>query len=189
MRKLLALIALTAMVAACGDGGAATTTTEGATTTSGPTTTLPTATTSPPAGSTTMAAEGVHLADSSLGQILVDPDGLTLYLFTVDSGGESSCYDTCADNWPAVPADTAVSSSLDSSVFVFGATERTDGSSQLTLNDQPLYYFAGDSAPGDTNGQGLNEVWYVIGANGEMITEAATSRAATTTTAMDGYGY
>ena len=189
MRKLLALVALTAMVAACGDGGgAATTTTGGATTTSGPTTTVPGSTTAPPAGSSSMASEGVHLADSGLGQILVDPDGLTLYLFTVDTGGESACYDSCADNWPAVPGDTAVASSLDSSMFTFGTTERTDGSSQLTLNDQPLYYFAGDSAPGDTNGQGLNDVWYVVDANGQMITEAATSQG-TTTTAMDDYDY
>lgn len=189
MRRLTTLVAVTVLVAACGDGGGATTTTAAAvTTTAGPagtTTTGPGATSSTGAGGEEMG-EGVHLADSSLGQILVDAEGMTLYVFTVDNGGESQCYDSCAQNWPAVPGDTTAAG-LDASAFEFGTTERTDGTTQLTVNGQPLYYFAGDSAPGDVNGQGLNDVWYVVGADGEMV--AGEPPAESQSTLPDDYGY
>ncbi len=115
--------------------------------------------------------DGIHTAESDVGTILVDPDGFTLYVFTVDTGGESACYDDCAAAWPAVPADTPISTDLDQSMF--GSTERTDGTEQLTIAGMPLYTFAQDTAPGDTNGQGVNDVWFVVDASGNMIEASA----------------
>jgi predicted lipoprotein with Yx(FWY)xxD motif len=110
---------------------------------------------------------GVSVASSDLGDILVDPEGFTLYVFTNDTDGVSTCYEGCASTWPAVPADTPIGSGLDSGMF--GSADRTDGSPQLTVNGQPLYRYAPDTAPGDTNGQGVGGVWFAVGADGEMI--------------------
>jgi predicted lipoprotein with Yx(FWY)xxD motif len=110
----------------------------------------------------------VELADSSLGMILVDTEGRTLYGFSPDSDGMPTCYDTCATNWPPFIGedDAVVGDGLNQALLT--PVERTDGATQLSYG-WPLYYFANDSAPGDTNGQGVGDVWYVIGADGEFI--------------------
>lgn len=126
-------------------------------------------------GSTTTTAteemSGVHVADSEHGEILVGPEGLTLYVFTADTDGTSTCYDACAELWPPVPADVAIGSDLDQSMF--GTTAREDGSEQLTVNGMPLYWYTPDTAPGDTTGQGFNDVWFVVDPGGEMVGSAA----------------
>ena len=120
---------------------------------------------------TTTAAEemveGVRGAETDLGTILVDAEGFTLYVFTNDTGGASTCNEGCIDNWPAVPADTPIGSDLDASLF--GTTTRDDGSEQLNVNGQPLYRYTPDAAPGDINGQGVGGVWFVIGTDGNLI--------------------
>ncbi|HLF42907.1 MAG TPA: hypothetical protein VJA46_05175 [Acidimicrobiia bacterium] len=159
------------LVAACGDDAGDGTTTAPAD--DGATTTAPAdgATTAPSDdGATTTApsdAAGVSTASTDLGTILVDPAGMTVYAFLNDTDGESTCYDDCAANWPAVPADAAISSDLDASMF--GSTTRTDGTEQLTVGGQPLYNYAPDQAPGDTTGQGIGDVWFVVGADGAVI--------------------
>lgn len=125
-------------------------------------------------GSTTMAAEdmsGVHVSETDLGEILVGPDGLTLYIFTADSDGTSTCYDACADLWPPVPGDVEISSALDQSMF--STTARDDGSEQLTVNGMPLYWYTPDQSPGDTMGQAFNDVWFVVDPTGAMMESAA----------------
>ena len=109
----------------------------------------------------------VTVASSDLGDILTDGDGNTLYLFTPDAQGESVCYDQCEDAWPPLVGDVTAGDGVDGSLL--GATERTDGSVQVTYNGWPLYYFAADNAPGDINGQGVNDVWYVLDADGDGI--------------------
>lgn len=106
------------------------------------------------------------LADSSVGTVLVDSQGMSLYLFSPDNQGESTCYDACADNWPAlvVDGDITVGEGLDASLV--GTVTRTDGSTQVTYGGWPLYYFARDSKPGDTNGQGVSDVWFLLNADG-----------------------
>lgn len=171
IRPLVFTIVLALVLAACGsDDGTSSTTTGGDTGTTG----APTATTSPDEGSeTTTAAEmsGIHATDTDLGSILVDTDGFTLYVFTNDTDGTSTCNDACADLWPPIPADTAIGSDLDSAMF--GTTTRADGSEQLTVNGMPLYLYTPDTQPGDTNGQGLNGVWFVVDGSGSMIEAAA----------------
>ena len=115
------------------------------------------------------SAADVMLAESDLGTILVDGAGLTLYLFTNDSPGVSACSGGCAENWPGfgVDAEPVVGEGLDAADFT--TITGTDGSPQLAFHDHPLYYFAGDSAPGDTNGQNVGTVWFVIDADGNAV--------------------
>lgn len=192
-RTLGILLVGLAVLAACGtdDGGASTTVAEPeVTTTADSGQDQPATTTSAPAedgaATTAVAADGIRAADSELGSILVDPNGLTLYVFTQDSGGESACYDQCAQTWPPVAADTPISSELDQAMF--DSIECTDGTSQLTVNGMPLYLFASDTAPGDVNGQGVNDVWFVVDAEGNMLDASAAAPAGDEDVAFD-YDY
>lgn len=170
-RHTIAALVIAIVAAACGDGGSSGTTSadEPTATTAGSTAT--TASEEPATTSGEEMTDGVHVAESDLGPILVNPDGLTLYVFTPDTEGVSTCYDDCAASWPAVPGDTSIGSDLDAAMF--GTAPRDDGSEQLTVNGMPLYLFAGDAAPGDTNGQGLNDVWFVVDGSGSMIEASA----------------
>ena len=90
----------------------------------------------------------MRLAESDLGSILVDADGMTLYLFEADTDGSSTCYDDCAASWPAL-IDDAPSAGAGVDESLLGTTERDDGEVQVTYGGQPLYSFASDQAPGD----------------------------------------
>ena len=113
----------------------------------------------------------IEAEDSALGTILTDSEGNTLYVFLNDAGGESACYDECEANWPPLLArgEVEVDEELDASLL--GTTERQDGKAQVTFGGMPLYYFAGDERPGDTNGQGIGDVWFVVGPDGQPIEE------------------
>jgi predicted lipoprotein with Yx(FWY)xxD motif len=173
MRRLGTLGVILAMVAAActsSDADESATTNPPATAAPSTTTTEAPTTTTTEASTTTepeAAAGLVALADSSLGSILVDGDGNVLYLFTPDEQGESVCYDECAGFWPPLVGEFAAGDGVDAALM--GSVARTDGSEQVTYNGWPLYYFANDAAPGDTNGQGVNEVWYVLDAAGDGI--------------------
>ena len=179
MRTLGWLVLGLLVVAACGSEGGDDTTTVATdepevTTTADQGEEEPATTTTEAMDTTTSAAEamdGIHTAESDLGTILVDPDGFTLYVFTADSEGESACYDDCAQAWPPVTADTPIGSDLDASSF--GSIERTDDIEQLTINGMPLYRYSPDENPGDTMGQGVNDVWFVVDADGNMIEAGA----------------
>jgi predicted lipoprotein with Yx(FWY)xxD motif len=172
-RTLTLLTAALLVIAACGEEGTSETTVAdtGDTTTSAAveeeTTTTAAAAEETTTPATEPAAEGVSTAETDLGSILVDAEGFTLYIFTNDTEGVSTCYDDCAANWPAVPGDTAIGADLDASLFATAA--RDDGTEQMTVNGMPLYRFTPDEAPGDVNGQGVGGVWFVVGADGNMI--------------------
>ena len=107
----------------------------------------------------------------NLGTIVVDGDGLTLYVFLRDEAGKSNCSGGCAQAWPPlVPsqvhlelAGEGVNSEL------VGTMQRQDGTSQVTYNGRPLYNFSGDQQPGDANGQSSGRVWFVVSQAGEPI--------------------
>lgn len=175
-RSTLALLtAALLVIAACGtdaeEGTSETTVADTGDTTTSAAVEEETTTTAPAAEETTTSAaeqvDGVHTAETDLGAILVDAEGFSLYIFTNDTGGTSSCNEGCIENWPAVPGDTAISPDLDASLF--GTTTRDDGSAQLTVNGMPLYRYVPDAAPGDVNGQAVGGVWFVVGADGTMI--------------------
>jgi predicted lipoprotein with Yx(FWY)xxD motif len=112
----------------------------------------------------------VTVADSDVGQILVDGEGRALYRFLSDSAGTSTCFDDCEANWPILSADGQPQAGEGLDGATLGTIEREDGSTQVTINGWPLYYFAGDQAPGDTNGQGVGDVWYLVAPDGSTIT-------------------
>lgn len=129
-----------------------------------PTTTKPAATPAPAPA----AAASVKLADSSLGKIMVDAEGRTLYGFTKDSNGAPTCTEACAKAWPA--------SSVNGQPVAgpgIGATLKSAaspaGGSMIVAGKWPLYRFAGDAAPGDINGQGSDGVWFAVAADGTLI--------------------
>ena len=107
--------------------------------------------------------------NADLGQILTDAGGYTVYLFSNDEqgAGTSACEGDCLAAWPAVGEITSPSGALDADLV--GSIERSDGSIQATYNGFPLYRFANDEAPGDTNGQGVNDIWWVLDADGNAI--------------------
>ncbi|WP_395242645.1 hypothetical protein ACGGZK_10670 [Agromyces sp. MMS24-K17] len=118
-----------------------------------------------------VAVTSLTTADSDLGTIVVDGDGMTVYQFDNDTQGTdtSACTGQCLDNWPPVYAGDELPS-LDGVTGELGEIDTPDGESQLTLNGWPLYYFAGDQAAGDVNGQGVSDVWWVLSPAGEPIT-------------------
>jgi predicted lipoprotein with Yx(FWY)xxD motif len=131
-------------------------------------------TTTAPADTTTTAApeptEGatIALASTGLGEVLVDAEGFTLYLFTNDTGGTSTCSGGCAETWPAVISDSpSGGDGIDGGLI--GTAARDDGSTQVTYNGHPLYRFTPDEAPGDTNGQGVGGVWFAVDATGNAV--------------------
>ena len=120
------------------------------------------------ASAMTGAAATVNLGkNSKYSSFLVDGKGMTLYLFTKDSPGTSACYDKCATAWPPLltTGKPVAGSGVDSSKF--GTTTRTDGTTQVTYNGWPLYYYAKDQQPGDTAGDGVGSVWYLITPSGD----------------------
>jgi predicted lipoprotein with Yx(FWY)xxD motif len=124
---------------------------------------VPQPTPSPTATPTTQPADTIKTADTALGKILVDAQGKTLYYFANDipASGASSCYGQCAVVWPIFSTDAIkVSSPLDPADF--GSITRTDGSKQTTYYGWPLYYYQGDTKAGDTNGENVLKVWFVV---------------------------
>ena len=103
----------------------------------------------------------VKFVNSSLGQIMVDGRGYTLYTFTADSPGNSTCYGTCEKNWPPLLVDDtiAIPSGMSGTM---GAILRADNTTQVTYNGWPLYYYAGDNQPGDMNGDKAAGKWFVV---------------------------
>jgi predicted lipoprotein with Yx(FWY)xxD motif len=101
--------------------------------------------------------------DATLGEYLVASNGMTLYLYTKDEDGVSNCTDTCAENWP--PYTVAGNEDLEGGEGVtgeIGALRREDASIQLTYNGAPIYFWKDDARPGDTTGNNVNDVWYVV---------------------------
>lgn len=96
-----------------------------------------------------------------IGSYLADNKGMTLYYFKKDSPGKSACTGACLEKWPIFYAEK-ISAPKGVAAKDFGTITREDGKKQTTYKGWPLYYFFQDKNPGDTKGQGVNNVWYVI---------------------------
>ncbi len=148
---LAALLAASAVtLAAC--GGAASGTTAGGT-----------------GGTTPAPGPGLHVATTSLGKVLVDADGNTVYLLTADSRGTSTCGSDCLSLWPAVsPGHTKLAVPV-------GSTKTPAGTATATVAGQPVYTFANDHGPGQVNGEGIQAfggTWYAVSPSGTAVTGA-----------------
>lgn len=110
----------------------------------------------------------VDTAETDLGTILVDGEGMTLYLFTQDSPNTSVCTDDCLAAWPILEGEPTAGDGVDDSLL--SSFERADGTVQATYDGWPLYYYAQDRAPGDVTGQAVNDVWWVLDAEGAAVT-------------------
>lgn len=110
------------------------------------------------------------VTETDLGEIVVDAEGMVVYYFTNDEAdsGVSACEGGCLEAWPPVLSDSETPEA-EGVTGELGTIETPDGELQVTINGMPIYYFAEDEEPGDTNGQGVNEVWYVVGPDGTMI--------------------
>jgi predicted lipoprotein with Yx(FWY)xxD motif len=128
------------------------------------------------AGGSETPAKGVALAtaDSSFGKIVVDGEGRTLYLFLADNGTTTACTGGCTSLWPALVAPATAGTGVTGTV---GDATQADGTKQVTLNGHLLYYYGGDTNPGDTMGQGIGGKWYVVNGAGEPVKAAASSGA------------
>jgi len=139
---------------------------------------IPTATTAPvpttaPMASPTVAAlqeAVINVAkDPKLGQILVDGKGMTLYMFTKDEADKSNCNADCLATWPPLltQGKPMLGTGVDASLV--GSAKLADGSMIVTYNHMPLYYWVKDMKPGDTTGQGVGSVWYVVSPDGKKV--------------------
>ena len=161
----LPLAAVAILATAC-SSASSTSAASGATTTGPtPTTTTSAAPASTASGSTASGSTLVlKTATGSAGIWLTDSAGRTLYLYTRDKGSTSECYGACAKAWPPLTTTGAVTITGKYTVPKdLGVTTRTDGTKQVTYGGHPLYYYSGDTAPGQTKGQGVGGVWFLIG--------------------------
>jgi predicted lipoprotein with Yx(FWY)xxD motif len=173
----LGAVAVLALAAACGSGGGSNSSAAGS-----------------PGGGTVHqgpTSGGVSTVSTSLGTILTDSNGMTLYGFAADSQGTSNCDAQCLQYWPPVsPGSTSKAPTNVSATL--GQITGTDGSPQLTVNGWPMYTYSGDSAPGDTAGQGLNlsgGEWWVVGTDGTWIKSDADGSSSDGSTSGGSSGY
>lgn len=160
--RRLSAVVLTATLAmgmaACGDDDDPTTTSAGQT---GGTT----ATTAAPATTAPAAKPTVKTASTSLGTVLVDGDGKTLYTWDRDTGPASTCTGNCAATWPPLVLASGVTTPVAGpGVSLLTTAPRPDDATKLQVNwdGKPLYYYAADTAPGDVKGDGVGGTWHVV---------------------------
>jgi predicted lipoprotein with Yx(FWY)xxD motif len=170
MKKQLGLglsaVALAAVLTGCG-GGAGTTT---PTTAESPTSASAPASSPVPAGTAELKT-----AESAAGRIVVDAKGMSVYFFTKDvkDSGTSACTGQCIAAWPPVLTDSEAPK-VDGVTGTVGTIPTPQGKKQVTVNGLPVYYYVKDKAAGDITGQGVNDVWYLVSPEGEMVKTAAT---------------
>jgi predicted lipoprotein with Yx(FWY)xxD motif len=135
----------------------------------------PAASSAPSAAAASHGGDVLRVGSTGVGQILVDAAGKAVYVFAIDKPGHSVCTATCLQYWPIVTAPSPLPSTLPGVTAKLGVLKRPDGAAQLTVNDYPVYTFAGDSGPGTTKGQGKNlsgGLWWVIAPDGKWITSS-----------------
>jgi predicted lipoprotein with Yx(FWY)xxD motif len=177
---LLGLVVFALVVAGCG-GGSSSSSTSTASETSAAS-----------GGGTVSAAE-----ISGLGTVLVNSEGMTVYMFAKDQGTTSSCYGACEQGWPPVLAEGKPTAGEGAMSSQLGTTERKDGTTQVTYAGHPLYTFVEDKAPGEATGNestAFGGKWSVMDEAGEAV--AGTSgeieeapEGETSESSSGGYGY
>ena len=179
-RPLVALVALAAvgvLAAGCGSNGSGSS--------SGGMGGYGSSGTTPASGGQSGVAT-VSAASTSLGMILVDGSGRTLYLFEKDQPNQSACAGACAAAWPVDQSSGTPTAGSGATASMLGTIKRSDNTTQVTYNKHPLYYFQGDSGTGQHNGQGVDAFgakWYAVTPAGGAVSGAAAA------TPANGGGY
>jgi predicted lipoprotein with Yx(FWY)xxD motif len=154
-----ALAALVALAAGCGGGGA-------------------TAATSAPPKTSSGQAATVGVVKTGLGQVLVNSQGRTLYLFKADQGTKSACTGACAVAWPPLQVQGKPTVGSEVNASLVGTSKRPEGTTQVTYNGHPLYLFAQDTKAGETNGQGVSAFgasWFALNSSGNQVSGTSSS--------------
>lgn len=136
----------------------------------------PSVSASEPSAPTSGSGAVISTADGADGTYLVGPSGRAVYLWVADTSSASTCSGACAAAWPPVTTDGAPTASGSAVAAELGTTARDDGTEQVTYHGHPLYYYAGDSAAGQTNGQGsggFGAPWWLVAPAGTAITADA----------------
>jgi len=135
----------------------------------------------PAGGSAAAAAAGSGLVittkSGSAGAFLTDGSGRAVYLWMKDGKDSSACSGACAGAWPPVTTTGAVTASGGVNNAVLSTITRSGGAKQVVYDGHPLYYFSGDSGPGQVNGQGsdgFGAQWWLVDPAGTSITAAVT---------------
>ncbi len=116
----------------------------------------------------------ISLRPTKLGRIVVDAGGRTLYLFRSDTKGRSTCYGGCARVWPAaLVSGTPLAGAGLIARKLTTAARRGTRLRQLVYNNHPLYRVDADTKPGDTEGQGVFNSWFAVGADGRQVGRAS----------------
>jgi predicted lipoprotein with Yx(FWY)xxD motif len=132
----------------------------------------PSTTSKSSAPAATSSAASVSAKSSSLGTFLVNAKGQTLYLWDADHGSRSTCDGECATDWPPLTTKGAPKAGAGVKASLLGMTKRADGTQEVTYAGHPLYTFVGDTAPGQTTGQGsaaFGAPWWVVTPAGKAI--------------------
>jgi predicted lipoprotein with Yx(FWY)xxD motif len=134
-------------------------------------------------------SDTVSIAMTKLGDTLVDSKGMTLYIFKSDAKGKSNCNAGCDSTWPPLKVTGAVKVGTGLDAEDFKTITRADGTKQVTDYGFPVYTYSGDTKAGDTNGDGIGNLWYAVGKEGKAAPKSvlASSSSETTTTTKPGY--
>ena len=129
----------------------------------------------------------VKIVNSRFGQILADAGGRTLYAFTKDvkGSGRSNCTGQCIATWPALTAAGTPLAGAGVQAAMLGTIQRDYGTAQVTYGDWPLYFYGGDTQAGQTTGQNVNGIWFVVSAQGKLV-KAASSGAGSSGASSNG---
>ena len=167
-----AILALALLLGACAPSAPATQATQPPAATSEPTLEATDAPATDAPSVPVTGAATVNVAEvGTFGQALVDAAGRSLYLFTNDTqnSGTSSCTGECLVKWPPLFTDGEPVAGEGVDTSMLGTITLADGTTQVTYNGWPLYYYIDDAAAGDANGQGVGGVWFLVTPAGEMI--------------------
>ena len=190
-----ALLAVIGALVIAGCGGGSSSSSSSAESSGGETTGSESATTSSESGGASGSGTIASAEVGGVGTVLVDSEGMTVYLFTPDEGTESTCYGGCESAWPPVVAEGKPTAGEGATSSDLGTTKRKDGTMQVTYNGHPLYTFSGDTSPGEAVGQEDDGTWFVLDEAGEAVKGGAPSGGTTgesstesTTTESSGAG-
>lgn len=150
--------------------------------TAAPTAAAPQPTVAPAAAPAKPVALAVTTNDK-FGKILTDGNGRTLYVFAQDTKDTPTCYDACAARWPPFLTQGKADAMTGIDAASIGTAKRKDGTTQITYKGSPLYYWNADTKPGDTFGEGIGGVWWVVSPDGTAI-KASTTTASPAPTAQ-----